>query len=87
MTIEIKAVASIIDCESNWGINNDNGIFLKFAKRNRLNLKQIIQVSKLIEYHDISINSLTEEDLNALLEPFTREELIMLFQLTYIFII
>lgn len=56
-------------------------IFLKFAKRNRLNLKQIIQVSKLIEYHDISINGLTEEDLNALLELFTREELMMLFQL------
>ena len=41
----------------------------------------MIQVSKLIEYHDININSLTEEKLTALLELFTREELIMLFQL------
>ncbi len=56
-------------------------IFLKFAKRNKLDSKQIIEVTKLIEYHDINLNNLNEKELNTLLELFTKEELIMLFKL------
>lgn len=56
-------------------------LFIKFAKRNRLDEETIKQVSKLIEFHDINISSLSEENLNKLVKIFSKEELIMLFQL------
>ena len=61
--------------------DKSNEIFLKFAKRNRMDKKHIIQISKLIKYHDININALTEEQFESLLELFTKEELTMLFKL------
>ena len=46
MTTEIKAVASIIDCESNCGINKDKGIFLKFAKNDTADIVTIALTNK-----------------------------------------
>ena len=64
---------------NHWNVSKE--IFDEFAKRNRLqnNLKNTI--SKLIEYHDINIDKLSQKELDNLLKIFKREELIMLFQL------
>lgn len=62
-----------------WDKSKD--IFLSFAKRNRLDEKMINQISKLIEYHDINTRNMSQEDLEILLNKFTKEELIMLFKL------
>ena len=56
-------------------------IFIDFAKRNRLDERVIKRVSKLIEYHDINIDNMSESELNLLISSFSREELIMLFKL------
>lgn len=56
-------------------------LFLKFAKRNLFDEKDICQISKLIKYHDINFEKLNEEELNKILSIFTREELVMLFKL------
>ena len=56
-------------------------IFLDFAKRNRLEDKVINRVSKLIEYHDINIDTFNEEELYKFISLFSREELIKLFKL------
>lgn len=61
--------------------DKSNEIFLKFAKRNRLDKKQIIQISKLIKYHDVNINILSEDEFDNLLELFSIEELVMLYKL------
>lgn len=56
-------------------------IFIEFAKRNRLDDKIIKTVSKLIEYHDINIDTMSEEELHNLVSSFSKRELIMLFKL------
>ena len=56
-------------------------LFLKFAKRNVFDDKDIEQISKLIKYHDINFDCLTDEELDVILNDFSKEELIMLFKL------
>lgn len=56
-------------------------IFIDFAKRNRLENDIIKRVSKLILYHDISIDSMSEEEINNFVSLFSYEELVMLFKL------
>lgn len=56
-------------------------LFLKFAKRNVFDHKDIEQISKLIKYHDINFDCLTDEELDVILNDFSKEELIMLFKL------
>ena len=56
-------------------------IFLKFAENNKIdtNIKNL--ASKLIRYHDLNIRKLNNESINKLITIFTKEELILLFQL------
>lgn len=56
-------------------------LFLKFAKRNLFSENDIEQISKLIKYHDINFEHLTEEELYEIINVFSREELILLFKL------
>lgn len=56
-------------------------LFLKFAKRNLFNENDIEQISKLIKYHDINFEHLTEEELYEIINIFSREELTLLFKL------
>ena len=56
-------------------------LFLKFAKRNLFSENDIEQISKLIKYHDINFEHLTEEELYEIINFFSREELILLFKL------
>ena len=56
-------------------------IFNNFARRIKLDEKDQNQISKLIKYHDINIDSLKEEELNEMIKLFTKEELAMLFKL------
>lgn len=56
-------------------------LFLKFAKRNLFSENDIEQISKLIKYHDINFEHLTEEELHEIINIFSREELILLFKL------
>ena len=56
-------------------------LFLKFAKRNLFSEKDIEQITKLIKYHDVNFETLNEEELDIILNEFTKEELVMLFKL------
>lgn len=56
-------------------------LFLKFAKRNLFSENDIEQISKLIKYHDINFEHLTEEELHEIINIFSKEELILLFKL------
>ena len=56
-------------------------LFLKFAKRNLFDENDILQISKLIKYHDINFEKINEDELNKILSDFTRDELVMLFKL------
>lgn len=56
-------------------------LFLKFAKRNLFSENDIEQISKLIKYHDINFEHLTEEELHEIINIFSRDELTLLFKL------
>ena len=55
--------------------------FEKFATKNNIDLETRNLVSKLIYYHDIRIEKVSEDAINQLLEVFSKEELEMLFNL------
>lgn len=56
-------------------------IFINFSNKYKIDndLKEL--VSKLIYYHDINIGSLDNSELNALLNKFNKDEIIMLYDL------
>ena len=64
---------------NHWVVSRD--AFREFAKENNMDLDTQLLVSKLIFYHDISIDKLTDAGVRQLLEVFTKEELKMLFNL------
>ena len=43
-------------------------LFLKFAKRNLFDENDILQISKLIKYHDINFEKINEDELNKILK-------------------
>lgn len=61
--------------------NESNKIFMAFAKKYNLESKLVNTTSKLIYYHDINFDSLTEDELKNILNKFNKEELQLLFEL------
>jgi len=64
---------------NHWVVSRE--AFREFAEKNNIDLDTQLLVSKLIFYHDISIDKLTDDGVRQLLEVFTKEELKMLFNL------
>ncbi len=58
-----------------------NRIFLLFAKKYNLDDKLVSITSKLIYYHDINFDSLEDNKLKEILNEFSKEELLLLFEL------
>lgn len=56
-------------------------IFEEFARKYNLDKDLKIIVGKLVLYHDVDIEALNETELRDLMHVFSKEELIMLFQL------
>ena len=54
-------------------------IFLDFCKRNNITGDLVGIVSKLIFYHDINFDKITESDLEAFLDEFTIDDIKLLF--------
>ena len=54
-------------------------IFLDFCKRNNITGDLVDIVSRLIYYHDINFNKITESDLKAFLETFSVDDIKLLF--------
>lgn len=54
-------------------------IFLDFCKRNNISGDLVDIVSRLIYYHDINFNKITESDLKAFLETFSVDDIKLLF--------
>ena len=64
---------------NHWLVSEE--IFSKFATRESMNEKTIKRISKLIFYHDKSLNKLDDHELACVLSQFSQEELIMLYKL------
>lgn len=56
-------------------------IFQKFAEKNKIDINIKNLTAKLIHYHDLNIRKLNDENINKLITIFTKEEIILLFQL------
>ena len=54
-------------------------IFLDFCSRNNISGDLVDIVSKLIYYHDINFNKISNDDLNAFLETFSIDDIKLLF--------
>ena len=54
-------------------------IFLDFCKRNNITGDLVNVVSKLIYYHDINFNKMSDDDLKAFLETFSVDDIKLLF--------
>lgn len=58
-----------------------NELFLEFAKKYKIDDNLVNVVSRLIFYHDINFQQLSDDQKIMILEKFNREELLMLFEL------
>lgn len=60
-----------------WDLSKE--IFLNFAKKNNLDDTLTNKVSKLIEFHDIRIEYMSDEEIRNLVSNFDEEEINLLF--------
>jgi len=61
--------------------NKSKEIFMSFAKEYNLNEDLVKTVFKLIIYHDLNFENISDAMENVILNGFTKEELMMLFEL------
>ncbi|MCX4365391.1 MAG: HD domain-containing protein [Bacilli bacterium] len=60
-----------------WDISKK--IFLKFAANNNLDENITKRVARLIEYHDIRIETMSDEDIKKIIKDFDEEDIELLF--------
>jgi len=60
-----------------WDISKQ--IFLKFAANNNLDENITKRVARLIEYHDIRIETMSDEDIKRIIKAFEEEDIELLF--------